>query len=109
MTEKHYAREAISSVAASPWILLNTRVSPFNVFAHVTVSVGADLTYTVEYTPDILLTSGSSADAFDLPDFADVTATRAKAIITPVSGIRLNVTARTSGTATLTVMQAGLG
>lgn len=109
MAEKHYSEETLSSVTTSPWILLNSRVAPFNVIAHVTVSAGADLTYTVEYTPEILLTSADSVDAFALPDFEDVTASRSKAIIAPVNGVRLKVTARTSGSATLIVMQAGVG
>lgn len=43
MAEKHYSEETLSSVTTSPWILLNSRVAPFNVIAHVTVSAGADL------------------------------------------------------------------
>lgn len=107
--EKHYDTRTLSSATTSTWVPLNTRVGPFNVLVHVTLSAGANLTYTVEYTPEILLTVSDSVDAFDLPDFADVTASRSKAVIVPVSGVRLNITSYTSGTAKLIVMQSGLG
>lgn len=107
--EKHYDTRTLSSATTSTWVPLNTRVGPFNTLVHVTLSAGANLTYTVEYTPEILLTVSDSVDAFALPDFEAVTATRAKAVIVPVNGVRLKVTSYTSGSAKLIVMQAGMG
>jgi len=108
MSIKHKNTESLSSVATSPWIIVNTKVNPFNVTSTVVLSAGAVLTYTVEYTVDNLADEAAAGQEIDLPEMVGQTATLTKAVVSPITAVRLNVTAYTSGTATLTVQQAGV-
>lgn len=109
MSIDHSASRELSSVAATTWIRLDSTVNPFSVTATVALSAGAVLTYTVEYTNASLLDENDTGVPMDLPEMVDLTASEGKAIVSPVHGVRLNVTAWTSGTATLIARQSGVG
>lgn len=96
----------VSSQAASAWIPLDYKQSPFNV--SIAVEVTGTLTYTVQHTFDNVL-AGETATAWDTTDANLVaeTASQDGAITSPVTAVRLNVTAFTSGSATMKVLQGG--
>jgi hypothetical protein len=96
----------VSSQAASAWIPLDYKQTPFN--ATVAVVVSGTLTYSVEYTVDNVL-AGTSPTAFNAEDttLVGAAASQAGAITSPVMAVRLNVTAYTSGSATMTILQGG--
>jgi hypothetical protein len=84
-------------------------VSPFNVALSVIVT--GTITYTVQYTFDNVFASNFSAASAtwtDHPSLTSQTTTKDSNIAYPVQGIRLKTTAGT-GTATLTMIQAGGG
>lgn len=84
-------------------------VSPFNVALNVVVS--GTITYTVQYTFDNVFAAGfdpSTANWTNHPSMTAQTTTKDSNIAYPVRGIRLNTSAGT-GTATLTIIQAGGG
>lgn len=105
-------RKTLSSATSTAVVPLDyVYRDPFNVSLGVSLSAGATLTYTVEYTLD---------DVFD-PLFNPATATwitvtgmGAQTIGTqgnlafPVTGVRLRVSSYTSGSATITIIQAGV-
>lgn len=84
-------------------------VSPFNVALNVVVS--GTVTYTVQYTFDDVFAANfnpSTANWTNHPSLTAQSVTKDSNIAYPVRGIRLNVSAGT-GTATLTIIQAGGG
>ena len=84
-------------------------VSPFNVALSVIVS--GTITYTVQYTFDNVFAANfnpSTATWTDHPSLTSQSTTLSSNIAYPVQGIRLKTTAGT-GTATLTMIQAGGG
>ena len=84
-------------------------VSPFNVALNVLVS--GTITYTVQYTFDNVFANGynpSTGNWTDHPSLTAQTATKDANIAYPVTAVRLKTTAG-SGTATLTIIQAGGG
>lgn len=84
-------------------------VSPFNVALSVVVT--GTITYTVQYTFDNVFSStfnASTANWTDHPSLTSQSTTLSSNISYPVQGIRLKTTAGT-GTATLTMIQAGGG
>ena len=105
-------RKTLSSATSTLAIPLDYAYrDPFNVSLGVSLTAGASLTYTVEYTLD---------DVFD-PLFNPATATwvpvtglsaqtvGAQANIAfPVTAVRLRVSTFTSGSATITIIQAGV-
>ena len=104
-------RVTVGSATTSAVIPLDQYISPFNVGVAVTLSAGAGLTYKVQYTLDDVFASTFSAATATWFDHATITGKTASFdgnFSFPVSGIRLNVTPWTSGTATLNVLQAGL-
>lgn len=94
----------VSSVAASAWIPMDYKSDPFNVGFGVVVS--GTLTYTVEHTFDNVL-AGATATAFPNATVVAQTTSKDGNYVVPVMAIRLNVTAFTSGSATLTILQSG--
>jgi len=103
-------RVVVSGVSVSNPIPLNTYGDPFNVGFGVKLSSGASLTYTVEHTfDDVQDPAFSPATAVWYSNATVVSQTTNKDgnYAFPVTAIRLNVTAWTSGTATLTSIQAG--
>jgi hypothetical protein len=84
-------------------------ISPFNIALNV-VATGT-ITYTVRYTFDDVFAQGynpASGTWIDHPSLTAQTTTKDSNIAYPVTGIRLVTTAGT-GTATLTIIQAGGG
>ena len=84
-------------------------VSPYNVALNVNVS--GVITYTVQYTFDNVFANGynpATGNWTDHPTLTAQTTTKDSNIAYPVMGIRLKTTAGT-GSATLTIIQAGGG
>lgn len=84
-------------------------VSPFNVALSVVVS--GTITYTVQYTFDDVFAADfnpSTANWTPHPSLTSQSTTLSSNIAYPVRGIRLTTSAGT-GTATLTIIQAGGG
>jgi hypothetical protein len=98
---------SVGSATTSAWIPLDTNKAPFNVGLGVVVSAAGVLTYKVQHTFDNVQDSTVTATAFDHPDVTGKTVNTDGNYAFPVRAIRLNVTAYTSGTATLTLIQAG--
>lgn len=99
----------ITGVGTSGVYMPDHYVSPFNVALGVLVT--GTVTYTVQYTFDDVLQSGynpASGNWVDHPSLTAQTATKDSNIAYPVRGIRLVVSAG-SGTARLTIIQAGGG
>jgi len=104
-------RVSVGLQAASSPILLDVNNGPFNVGLGVAVTGGATLTYTVQHTfDDVWAANFDPATAVWYPNtnLAAKTASLDGNYAFPVTAVRLNVTAWTSGTATLTVVQAGM-
>lgn len=97
----------VSSQATSDWIPVDYRKCPFQVGQAVVLSAGASLTYSVEHTFDDIQDSSITPTAFADATIAAKTANLSGSLDVPVRAIRLNVTAYTGGTATLTIIQAG--
>ncbi len=100
---------ALGAPGANPPILMNNlNGSPFNAGIGVDLSAGASMTYTVEYTFDdvfALTFNPATATWYSTTGLTALTADGAGSIGFPVTGIRLNVTAWTSGTVAFTVIQ----
>lgn len=93
----------IASVTTSNPIVMDRKQNPFNVGFGVVVS--GVLTYTVEHTFDDIL-NGATATWFPHSSVVAQTASNDGNYAFPVTAIRLNVTAYTSGTgATITLLQ----
>ena len=104
-------RVTVGSATTSAVIPLDSYRSPFNVGFGCALSAGASLTYKLQYTyDDVQAASFDAATAtwFDHATMAAKTASSDANIVVPVTAVRLNVTAWTSGTATLTILQAGM-
>lgn len=104
-------RVTLSSVSVSKPIPLNNYADPFSVGMGVKISSGAGLTYSVTYTFDDVYASNfdpSTATWYsDLTAVVAQTANKTGNLTYPVTAVRLEITAWTSGSATLTVIQAG--
>jgi hypothetical protein len=104
-------RVSVASQTVSSPIPLNVNVDPFSVGIGVAVTGGATLTYTVQHTFDnVWATDFDPATAVWYPNtsLSAKTASLDGNYAFPVTAVRLNVTAWTSGTATMTVIQAGI-
>lgn len=104
-------RITVASQAASAPIPLDHYQGPFNVGIAVVVSAGATLTYSVEHTFDDVFAPGFSAASatwFPNSGLASKATTLDGNYAFPIMAVRLNVTAYTSGNATMTVIQAGM-
>lgn len=104
-------RVTVASQTASAPIPLDHYQGPFNVGLAVVISPGATLTYTVEHTFDDVFQPGfdsSTATWFPNASVASETASQDGNYAFPIMAVRLNVTAYTDGSATMTVIQAGM-
>ena len=104
-------RTTVSGVAVSDPIPLDTYADPFNVGLGVVLSSGASLTYTVEHTFDDVYASNfnpATATWFSHATLVTKIASSDGNYAFPVMATRLNITIWTSGSATLTVVQAGM-
>lgn len=103
-------RQTLSAVGVTPPIVLDTYRDPFNVGLGIALSPGAVLTYTVQHTlDDVTLETFSPATAtwYSNSGLTAKTTSSDGNYAFPVTAIRLNVTAYTSGSALMTVIQAG--
>lgn len=104
-------RVSVAAQAASAVVPLDSYNASFNVGIGVVLSAGSTLTFTVQYTYDDANATGfdpATATWFSLTALAGKTANTDAPLTTPVTAVRLSVTAYTSGRATMTVIQAGM-
>lgn len=97
--------ETVSSQAAGSALVVDYAQNAFAVGFGVVVSAGGSLTYQVEHTFDNPMDSTVTPTWFVHPVVVGQTASKDGNYAFPIRGIRLNVTAYTSGSATLTVLQ----
>lgn len=93
----------VSSQAASAAIPVNWRQNPFSIGLGAVVPSGT-LTYKVQHTFDDVL-NGATPTWFDHETITGKTANDDGNYAFPITAIRLNVTAYTSGSVTLTIVQ----
>ena len=106
--------KTVSSMALSDPIRVDWRGggSNFNLTAAVTLSAGAVLTYTVSYSLDEPQSFTDKADYnangawLPVTDLTALSANASGNVDFPIQAIRLAVTAHTSGSATITVLQS---
>ena len=104
-------RVTLGAVAVSAPIPLNNYSTPFNVGIGCDISAGGSLTYAVEHTFDDVFASTfnpSTATWFATAGLSGTTDLNGN-LAFPVTAVRINVSAWTSGTVTMTVIQAGGG
>jgi hypothetical protein len=104
-------RVTVGAVASSAPIPLDHYRGPFNVGIGVVLSSGANLTYTVEHTFDDVWAPGfdpATAAWFANTNLTAQTTSRDGNYAFPITAIRLRVSARSAGSATMTVIQAGV-
>lgn len=104
-------RVTLSSQTSSDPIILDTYRNPFNVGIGVALSPAASLTYTVEYTYDDVFSSSfnpATATWYAISALAAKTASLDGTITSPFTALRLRVSVYGSGSATMTVIQAGM-
>lgn len=104
-------RVTLSAAEPSSVIPLDTYRTPFNIGIGCALSAGATLTYTLQYTYDDVQAAGfnpATATWFDHATLAAKTTSSDGNIVVPVAAVRLNVTAYTSGSVVMTVIQAGM-
>ena len=100
---------AAAAGATSPFILSQMGPSPFNVGIGCAISAGASLIYSVEYTFDDVFANNynpATGNWTALTSITAATTTKDGNIAYPVMAVRLNVTSYTSGSVTMTVIQA---
>lgn len=97
-----YSTKTVSSQTTSPWIPLDDNQAAFS--ATVAVAVSGTLTYSVEFTLDNVQDPAVTPVAFPA-GLVGKTASNTTFIKSPVKAVRLNVTAFTSGSATIGARQ----
>ncbi len=97
-----YSTKTVSSQTTSPWIPLDDNQAAFS--ATVAVAVSGTLTYSVEFTLDNVQDPAVTPVAFSAGLVGETTS-KSTYLKYPVKAIRLNVTAFTSGSATIGVRQ----
>jgi hypothetical protein len=96
----------VSSATSSAWIPVNYRQNSFNVGIQVDVSAGATLTWVVETTSDNVFDSSVTPTAIVAAAPLDTgTGDETGNITIPVRAVRLRISAFTSGSAVMTVIQ----
>lgn len=93
----------IASVTTSAVLPMDYKQAPFSVSFAVVVS--GTLTYSVQHTFDDVFNSSVTPTWFDHSSIAAQTTNKDGNYAFPVRAVRLNVTAYTSGGATMTVLQ----
>jgi len=96
----------VSSQTTSATLPVNWRGNSFKIGLQIVLSGGAVLTYKIESTMDDVQDPSITPTFIDHDFLTAQTATANGNIIIPVRAVRLNVTAHTSGTATLTILQS---
>lgn len=92
-----------SAAGTSAWIPLDYKQNPFNVGLGLVIS-GTNTT-DVEHTFDDIYDSSVTPTAFKHSTLVSKTANADGNYAFPIRAVRLNVTAYTSGSATLTILQ----
>lgn len=103
-------RVTVSSQAASKPIPMDHYIGPFNVGLGAVVAAGSTLSYDVEHTFDDINDPNFDADTaawFPNSGMTGRSASTDGNYAFPVTAIRINVTAYTAGSVTLTAVQAG--
>lgn len=101
----------LSAVGVSAPIPLDVNQAPFSVGVGVVLANTPNLTYTVQHTFDDVFASDfdpSTATWFPNASLTDKTSSSDGNYSYPVRAVRLNVTLYTAGTATMTIIQAGM-
>lgn len=102
----------VSALQISSPIPVNWREKDFALGLQVGLSAGSSLTYSVQFTNDDPenftdpTDFNTNATWQDFPDLSGLTASDFAGYEFPVRAVRLNVTSYTSGSATLTALQA---
>ena len=97
----------VNAVASSNAIPLDLSLTPFSVALAADVSAGGTLTYFVEQTfDDVFSPTFNPANATWFTVFT-ASADQAGSLTAPATAVRLRVSAYTSGTVTLTIIQSG--
>lgn len=102
-------RVTLSAAGVSQPLIFNQMAVVFGVGLGVTLSAGATLTYSVQYTYDDVFDpnfNAATANWFTVAGLNAQTANKDDNFTTAVMACRLNVTSWTSGSATLTAIQA---
>jgi hypothetical protein len=89
----------VSAAEASSWIPLS-----WHQYSLVT-NVSGTLTYSVEYTADNVQDPDATLNPVNVAGFINITDDRDGNIAFPVRAVRLNVSAYTSGSVTLTIIE----
>lgn len=105
--------QVITTAVAGPAreFYLDRQQLPGNTSLTVSLSSGADLTYSVEYSVTVRDMERPAVPYTDyavwipVDEMAAITATKSGNLAYPATAVRLNVTAWTSGTATFTAIQ----
>lgn len=101
-------RVTVSSQTASAWIPVNFRPEhEFAIGIGCVVTGGSTLTYSVEHTFDDIFDPTVTPTAFTHATIAAETTSQDGNYAFPVRAVRLNVTAYTAGSVTMTLLQAG--
>jgi hypothetical protein len=95
----------VSSQTTSSVIPMDYAQNPFSAGLAVVVSAGGTLTYTVQHTFDNVFDSTVTPTWFDHEILVGQTTSQDGNYAFNIRAIRLNVTAYTNGSATLTVIQ----
>lgn len=104
-------RVTVGALGVSNPIPLDHYRDPFSVGVGCVLSAGASLTYTVEHTFDDVFSSTfnpATAAWFANASLSSKTTSSDGNYSYPVTAVRINVTAYTSGDVTMTVIQAGM-
>lgn len=104
-------RIQVASLADSAVIPLDVNQGPFNVGVGVGLSAGASLTYSVQHTFDDVWAPGfnpATAVWYSNSSLTTKTTSLDGNYAFPVTAVRLSVSVYASGTATMTVIQAGM-
>jgi hypothetical protein len=102
-------RQTLSAAGAGAPLIFNQMAVVFGVGIGVTLSAGANLTYTVQYTYDDVFDPAfnpTTANWFNIASLTTQTANKDANFVTPVMAVRLNVTSYTSGSVTINTVQA---
>lgn len=103
-------RVTVGAATVSQPIILDLYRDPFNVGLGVALSAGASLTYKVQHTFDDVFAdtfNPATATWYDHTTLVSKTTSADGNYAFPITALRLNVTAYTSGSATMTTIQAG--
>jgi hypothetical protein len=98
--------KTVSGVGSSAAIPLDTYISPFNIGFGAVITGTVD--YTIEHTFDNVLQAGVTPTWFPHPTVFNESENQDGNYAFPVMAVRLTTNAGTTGSVTLTVIQAGV-